>query len=161
MMQIEVVKRLRMIGDTMDVQYLEVTPELKELYSVQSGTNACDFIQFDTNYYSVMALAEGRPIALITAKSRCLPEPLQTVKEAFIDIIEVLPDYQRKGIGTALVEKVIQWAQANQVTQIRAWSEEIRREALLLWNKMGFTFTRIDFQRGEEQRYGFYVAKRI
>ena len=74
---------------------------------------------------------EGEPAALIVAKLRPLAEPVQMLKEAFIDIIEVLPAFQRRGIGTALVQQVIQWARENDAAQVRAWSEEIRCEALL------------------------------
>ena len=86
---------------------------------------------------------------------------MQDTQEAYIDIVEVQPAYQRQGIGTALVERVVAWAKENRVAQVRAWSEEIRGEALMLWNKLGFTFSRVDFQRGDEKRYGFCVAKRL
>jgi hypothetical protein len=44
---------------------------------------------------------------------------------------------------------------------VRAWSEEIRVEALMLWKTLGFSFSQVDFSRGEEKRYGFYVAKAL
>jgi GNAT superfamily N-acetyltransferase len=145
----------------MDIQYVSATPELTAQYHEQSGSNATDFVHFDDDYYNMVALADGEPVGLIVAKRRSIPEPLQAITEAFIDIVEVLPAYQRQGIGTALTEKVIHWARMNQVSQVRAWSEEIRREALLLWNKLGFTFSWVEFQRGDEKRYGFYAAKRL
>jgi GNAT superfamily N-acetyltransferase len=145
----------------MYIQYVRATSELTAAFKACSGTNASDFIQFDDNYLSLIALAEDQPIALIVAKTRPLAEPLQMLTEAFIDIIEVLPEYQRQGVGTALVQRVIQWAQERRVSQVRAWSEEIRCEALLLWNKLGFTFSRVDFQNGPDKRYGFYVARRL
>ena len=145
----------------MDIQYVQATPELKAELKTQSESNASDFIRFEDNYTSVVALDGDKPIALIVAKKRGLPEPLQAEQEAYIDIIEVQPAYQRQGIGTALIEQVVAWARENQVTQVRAWSEEIRIEALTLWNKLGFTFSQVDFQRGDEKRYGFYVARRL
>ena len=145
----------------MNIEYVHATPELKAAFKAQSGTNASDFIRFDDNYFSLIALDENKPIALIVAKTRFLAEPLQMVKEAFIDIIEVHPDYRRQGIGTTLAQQVIQWAQESRAAQVRAWSEEIRCEALLLWNKLRFTFSRVDFQNGADKRYGFYVALRL
>jgi hypothetical protein len=59
------------------------------------------------------------------------------------------------------MEKVIAWAEENELSQIRAWSEEIRYEALMLWAKLGFSFSQVEFQRKGEKRYGFYVAKRL
>ena len=145
----------------MSVQYVDATPELKAKLREQTESNACDFIRFEDNYLSLIAMAGDTPVALIVAKRRPLSEPLQMVQEAFIDIIEVQPEYQRQGIGTVLLLKVEAWAREHQVAQVRAWSEEIRVEALLLWKKLGFTFTQVDFRRGDEKRYGFYVAKLV
>lgn len=145
----------------MNIQYVLATPELKQLWKEQSPSNASDFIRFDDNYLSILAMVGERPVGLIVAKTRCLAKPLEMIKEAYIDIIEVHPDFQRCGIGTALMENVFAWAKENQVDQIRAWSEEIRFEALMLWKKMGFTFSRVDFQQGDDKRYGFYIAKKI
>jgi GNAT superfamily N-acetyltransferase len=145
----------------MDIAYVQATPELKRAYQAQSGSNASDFIRFEDGYCSLIAMADDKSVGLIVAKMRPLAEPLQSVQEAFIDIVEVLPVYQRKGIGTALVEQVIAWAGDNQVSQVRAWSEEIRYEALMLWDKLGFAFSQVDFERDGKKRHGFYAAKRV
>jgi GNAT superfamily N-acetyltransferase len=120
-----------------------------------------DLIRFNPNYFLVFALDDDRPIALIGAKKRCLSEPLQSELEVFIDIIEVSQEYQRKGIGTELVQMVIAWAKESNAVQVRAWTEEIRFEALMLWKKMHFSFSQVDFQRDQDKRYGFYVAMRL
>ena len=143
------------------ITYLPGTPETKQQMQVISETNACDFICFDDHYFSVFALTDGKPIALIGAKIRSMSEPLRNQSEVYIDIIEVAPAFYRQGIGTVLVKRVIEWATTNDATQVRAWTEEDREAALMLWHKMGFTFSRVDFQRGEEKRYGFYVARRL
>ena len=143
------------------ITYVFGTPEIKQQMQETSETNACDFIRFDNDYFSVFALTDGKPIALIGAKIRSISEPLQNESEVFIDIIEVAPVFYRQGIGTTFVERVIEWATTKDATQIRAWTEECREAALMLWDKMGFTFSQVDFQRGEEKRYGFYVTRRI
>ena len=56
---------------------------------------------------------------------------------------------------------MVAWAKENQVAQVCAWSEEIRVEALMLWNKLGFTFSQVDFERNRERRHGFHVARRL
>jgi GNAT superfamily N-acetyltransferase len=108
-----------------------------------------------------VALVNNQPVALIVAKIRPLAEPLQMEREVYIDVIEVQPDHQRQGIGTELMKRVTTWARENQAYQIRAWSEEVRYEALMLWRKLGFAFSQVGFQRGDEQRYGFYVTKSL
>ena len=145
----------------MDVEYVRATPELRDRLKERSGSNASDFVRFDEDSYSLIALVDGEPAALIVAKKRPLSPPVQMLQEAFIDIVEVQPAYQRRGIGTALVEKVFAWARDNELAQVRAWSEEVRHEALMLWNKLRFAFSQVDFQRGDAKRYGFHVTKRL
>lgn len=144
----------------MDIRYVSATPELKTQMCEQWSSNASDFIRFDDDVYSLVVIVEG-PIGLIVAKKRALAEPLSMLQEVFIDLIEVQPAYQRQGIGTTLVERVIEWTKEAQVAQVRAWSEAIRHEALMLWNKLGFAFSQVDFQREDGKHYGFYVAKRL
>ena len=98
----------------------------------QSSSNACDFIPFDDNYFSIIGMDGDTPVALIVVKKRPLSAPMESIQEGYIDIIEIHPDYQRKGIDTVLMEKVIKWARDNRLSQLRAWSEEIRYEALML-----------------------------
>jgi GNAT superfamily N-acetyltransferase len=143
------------------ITYVLGTPETKQQMQATNESNACDFIHFDSDYISVFALSDGKPVALVGAKIRSISEPLQNESEVFIDIIEVTPAFYRQGIGTELVNQVIEWATTNKATQVRAWTEECREAALMLWCKMGFTFSQVDFQRGEEKHYGFYVARRV
>jgi GNAT superfamily N-acetyltransferase len=147
----------------MQIDYVAATPELKSRFKELSGPyGGADFIQFDDQHFSLVAVVENEPVGIIVARRQGLAAPVQILEEAMILIIEVLPQYRRNGIGQALVEKTLAWAQGQEITQARAWSEEIRTEAHMLWNKLGFTFARADFQRpGEEPHYGFYVAKRL
>ncbi|MHB1356170.1 MAG: GNAT family N-acetyltransferase [Anaerolineae bacterium] len=143
------------------ITYVPGTPEIKQKMQATSESNACDFIRFDSDYFSLFALSDGKPVALVGAKIKSISEPLQDESEVFIDIIEVTPAFFRQGIGTELVARVIEWAGSRNATQVRAWSEECREAALMLWRNMGFTFSRVDFQHGEQNRYGFYVARRV
>jgi GNAT superfamily N-acetyltransferase len=151
------------IGDSNmePVVYQNVTEELKKAYSETSESNADSFIVLDDDHHSIIALAEGRPIGLVVAKQHLLPEPLSDIREVYIDVIEVHTDFQRRGIGTELMRHVTDWALGIEAQQIRAWSEEIRVEALQLWKKLGFSFSVNSFQPGEDDRYGFYISRRI
>ena len=145
----------------MDITYVRATPALKRRMQEQWEPNESDYIHFDGDHCNIMALAGKRPIALIVAKKRLLSEPLYALQEAYIDVIEVHPDYQRHGIGTALVAQIVAWARENQLDQVRARSNEDRVEALHLWAKLGFAFSRVDYQKDGKARYGFYAAKRL
>jgi GNAT superfamily N-acetyltransferase len=145
----------------MDIAYAKGTPELRARYQEETTSNATDHIRFDENCFSLFALVDGRPVGVIGAHLCDLPKPLRTPREAYIDIVEVLADWRRRGIGTALVEGVMEWARENGAAQARSWSEEIRTEALMLWGKLGFTFSRVDLPPEMRRIAGFYVAKRL
>jgi GNAT superfamily N-acetyltransferase len=143
------------------VDYIAVTPELKERIQRDWQSNAGDWIYLGDDCCSIAAMVDGRPIGVISAKKRQLSEPVSMVHEAWIYILEVHDNYRRQGIGTTLVESVVDWASENGMDQVASVSQEIRTEALLLWMKLGFTFIRSDFKDGDQERYGFYVARRI
>lgn len=142
------------------VEYVAVTPELKEQIRRDWASNAGDFVYLGNDCCSIAAIMNGKPIGVISAKARQLDEPVSMLREAWIFILEVLDDYRRQGIGAALVESVISWASENGLNQVASVSQEVRTEALLLWMKLGFTFIKSDFMDGGQKRYGFYVARR-
>jgi GNAT superfamily N-acetyltransferase len=146
----------------MEITYAHGTAELIARHQQVTDTNATDWVSLEAHAFSVFALYADQPVGVVGAKRHPLSPPLQHLQEVFIEMLEVRPEYRRQGIGSALLEHVFAWAKEIQAMQVRSWSEEIRTEALSLWNKFGFTFSRVPFQRGDEKdRYGFYVAKRL
>jgi hypothetical protein len=79
----------------MGITYVHATPALKRRMQEQWASNATDFIRSDDDHCSIVALADDTPIALIVAKKRPLSEPVHVLWEAYIDVIEVQPDYRR------------------------------------------------------------------
>jgi GNAT superfamily N-acetyltransferase len=144
-----------------NVCYKPATLDLKGKYAAATESNAHNFIVLDDNHYSIIAMKSDEPIGLIVAKKRALPDPLSDVVEVFIDVIEVDQQYQRRGVGTELMRHVNEWAVQIEASQVRAWSEEIRTDALLMWRKMGFTFSTLTFKQEETKRHGFYVARTL
>ncbi len=144
-----------------DIKLLPATAEIKAAIQRDWQTNAGDHITLGNDCCSIVALADGRPVGVISAKMRPLADPIDDMNEAWISIIEVEEDYRRRGIGEALISSVIDWARENGIEQVGAWSESIRTEALRLWWKMGFTFARFEYTNGDRKCYGFTVAKRI
>jgi len=142
-----------------ELKYVEVDEDMKNSIKRHWESNAGDFLHIGSDSYSVAAIVDGDPVGVISAVARNLPEPLAMMREAFIDIIEVQEQYRRQGIGEILVNMVVEWARQNNMDQVRAWSEEIRYEALMLWKKAGFRFCRVDFERNGQKRYGFYALR--
>lgn len=144
-----------------DVIFKTVDDEMKLHIQQEWPSNAGDFIHLDENSFSLAALVEGVPVGVISAHRRSLADPLDFLQEAYISIIDILEEYRRIGIGSALIEAVIAWAKEQEVFQVGAWSMKTRVEALYLWRKFGFTFARIDAPQQLEAPYGFYVTKQI
>ncbi|HET6454570.1 MAG TPA: GNAT family N-acetyltransferase [Armatimonadota bacterium] len=143
------------------IEFTPATPELKATIQHHWASNAGDHIALGDDCCSIVAIADGRLIGLISAKKRPLADPVAAMSEAWISIVEVHEDFRRQGIGEALVSLVIDWANENGIEQVGAWSESIRTEALLLWWKMGFTFARFEYKSGDRKCHGFTVAKRL
>jgi len=143
------------------ITYVQVDEALKEQIKASWQSNAGDYLHLGSDGLTVAAVVDGQPLGVISAFKRNLPEPLAMVREAFIDIIEVQEPFRRQGIGEMLVSRVVAWAQDNGLDQVRAWSEEIRLEALMLWRKTGFSFAKVDFERAGQRRYGFYAVRPV
>jgi GNAT superfamily N-acetyltransferase len=142
-----------------DLEYVDITEQLRDRIKSSWASNAGDHIRLGPGCYSVGAVRADEPIAVVSAFTRKLTDPLADVQEAFINIVEVQEQYRRQGIGSTLVEMVVDWARRNELDQVRAWSEEIRVEAPRLWRKAGFGFSRVDFEANGQERYGFFAVR--
>ena len=149
------------MSQVQDVSYVPADCALKARIEQEWLSNAGDFISLDEGSFSVVAVAEGIPVGVVSAHRRALAEPLNHLDEVYIGILEVSETCRRAGIGSELVESVIDWARQQSVSQVSSWSLKVRVEALHLWRKLGFTFARIDSPQQMEAPYGFYVTKRI
>lgn len=107
--------------------------------------------------FSIIAMAEEKPVGLIGVYWSELPVPLEGTREAYINIIEVLPDYRGQGIATQLVNMSIEMSRAEGVYQLRAWSSDDKTEALPMWKRLGFALCPADnpWQKGLK---GFFIG---
>jgi GNAT superfamily N-acetyltransferase len=142
------------------ITYVDADGNLKqEIIRTWQG-NAGQFMHIEDGY-SIVALAEGRPIAVISAYTRPLLEPYTDLTEEFIDILEVDEAYRLQGIGRTLVERVSERAVEKGAYQVRAWSESGRHEVLMLWKKLGFALCVVKFERDGRKGHGFQVVKKL
>ena len=54
--------------------------------------------------FTIVAIRGGEPIGVVSIGWRMLPAPHSDTKEAFIDMIDVDPEFRRQGIGRKLIE---------------------------------------------------------
>ena len=109
------------------------------------------------NGFAVVALDNDAVVGALSVEWRSLPIPAHDVREAFIDLIEVLPLYRRRGIASRMVERASTWARDDGAYQIRAWSSDDKTEAFAMWFRLGFALC----PAVEETIRGMYVAKRL
>lgn len=109
--------------------------------------------------FTVLACDNDLPIGLIAIVYKDLPQPLPPTHEAFVDIIEVRPEYRRNGLAKQLVKAAENMARQYGVYQIRGWSSEDKVAAIALWKVLGFALCPATvYPRGQEV-HGYYFAK--
>jgi GNAT superfamily N-acetyltransferase len=109
--------------------------------------------------FSIVALQEEILAGLISTYWRELPAPLNSEFDAYIDILEVLRDFRRKGIATQLIEISMKRAKEKGMRQIRAWSSEDKIEVIHLWKKLGFGLCPATTYPNGEKIRGYFVVK--
>lgn len=112
-----------------------------------------------TDGFSILALGNGKLVGLISVYWRALPVPLSGVFEGYIDIIEVLTEFRRQGIATAMIEMAAEHARQQSVYQLRAWNSEDKVEAVTMWKALGFGLCPVTtYPKGQEVR-GYFATK--
>ena len=104
--------------------------------------------------FSIVPLHAGKPVGLISVYWRELPSPLSKTKEGYIDIIEVIEGYRRRGIARELVRRSAERARREGAYQLRAWSSEDKVEAIPMWKSLGFGLTPIT----DQEIKGYFVT---
>jgi len=109
------------------------------------------------NGFSIVAVADHKIVALIGVYWSELPRPLEGTREAYINIIEVLPEFRNMGIATELVQRSVELAREGGAYQLRAWSSDDKIQALPLWRKLGFALCPAD-NPWHQGLKGFFVG---
>ena len=105
--------------------------------------------------FSIVPLHAGKPVGLISVYWREFPPPLPETKEGYIDIIEVVEGYRRRGIARELVRRSAERARQEGAYQLRAWSSEDKVEAIPMWKALAFGLCAIT----DPEVNGYFVTK--
>jgi ribosomal protein S18 acetylase RimI-like enzyme len=115
--------------------------------------------------FTIVAMSGSSPIGVISVCWKKLPAPHSDTREAYIDLIDVDPEYRRQSIGRRLVEIARTRAVEAGVYQIRAWTSESseRTVALAMWRALGFAICPTEILTGPQptQVRGWFVAQRL
>jgi GNAT superfamily N-acetyltransferase len=108
-----------------------------------------------------MALHGDRAVGVIAVKWQELPAPLPPTREGYINIIEVVRAYRRKGIARRLIELSLAKCRAEGVTQMRTWSTNDKTDAIPMWKALGFALCPVTHSMWRTEVTGYFVAKRV
>ncbi len=140
------------------LQFLDTDESWRERFIIEFGEKTAHHLHF-VDGFTITASFERQIVGFISTYWRQLPSPLSEYKEGYIDVLEVIPQYRRRGIATKLVELTIQRATEQDAYQVRAWSSEDKHEALPMWRKLGFGLCPAVVYPGGKEVRGFFITK--
>jgi len=145
------------------IDFVPCSQELKERIKSEFGDMQYSHISLEENSYSMVALNQEEIIGFISTRITPLMEPLNTIKEAYLDIIEIKPEFQKLGIGSKLVGLTEQHFKQFGLTQIRGWSSMDRIEAIQLWYSLGYVLSPAIIWKEETKTsiIGYYFIKQL
>ncbi len=134
----------------------------KELIKKQFSEEKGDYMSLASEDYSLVAMKGDTVIGFMCTVLKPLSPPMESINEARVEIIEVLPDYQRLGIATKFIEKTERHFKNEGVTQIRAWTISSNTNYIKLWNKLNYCLSPTIIPiRQEEYIDGYHFIKQL
>jgi ribosomal protein S18 acetylase RimI-like enzyme len=76
--------------------------------------------------FAILKIVDAPPISI-----------LQPRRRAFVDTIAVLPEYQRRGIGKALMNAAIEWGRSNGAQDLELGVVEFNQNAIAFYEHLG------------------------
>jgi ribosomal protein S18 acetylase RimI-like enzyme len=142
------------------LHYVVADAELRRRLGTEWGEVVARHMHLNDGF-SIVAMDGRTPAGVISVYWRRLPPPLPESYEGYIDIIEVHPDYRRRGVARGLVEMALKRGKKQGVHQLRAWSSEDKVEAIPMWQALGFGLCPATTYPGGEEVRGYFVTKLI
>ena len=104
---------------------------------VDEATQAIDAIADDPRSRVVVAELGGRLVGAVFLR-RLAPSPLASTELLQMTHLQVDPSCARRGIGTALVEAAVEWAEQEQIESVVTYSQPDDRTANRFLARLGF-----------------------
>lgn len=102
------------------------------------GEWAKGYIYIRNDTFPLAAMDGDMPAGFVCVTPRALTYPLEHLKDAFIEVLEVHENYRRQGIGQHLIECSENWARKAGFKQIRTHSNDKAVEAINMWHKLNY-----------------------
>lgn len=97
--------------------------------------------------YFLVAEENGAVAGFAAVFSRDIPAPVSG-REAFINLIEVFEDFQRKGAASLLVQEILNMERDKNTYQVRAYCDLGNAASHALWRKNRFGISPVKMQDG-------------
>jgi GNAT superfamily N-acetyltransferase len=143
-----------------DVRFVDADPALRERLGKEWGACAARHMHLEDGF-SLVAFHGEKPVGLVSVRWQTLPQPLPPSCEGYIDIIEVVEAYRRKGLARKMVQLSLERAKDGGAVQLRAWSTDDKTEAIPMWKALGFALCPATHSMWGPQVTGYFVAKRL
>lgn len=102
---------------------------------------------FSDDGYFVVAEENGAAAGFAAVFLRDIPAPVQG-REAFINLIEVFEEHQRKGAASLLVQEILKIEKAKSTYQVRAYCDINNSASHALWRKNKFGISPVKMSDG-------------
>ena len=142
----------------MNIEYKKIDDMILDKIVDEYGEWAKDCIHIKDDTFTLAAMDGDIPAGFVCVTSRTLAYPLEHLKDAFIEVVEVHEDYRRQGIGQYLIECAEKWAREMGLKQIRTHSSDEAVEAIPMWYKLNYGLCPHVYSK-EEGCAGYWVAK--
>lgn len=109
--------------------------------------------------FALAALDGDMPIGFICVTPRDLTYPLEHIKDAYIQDLEVHEHYRRQGIARHLVTCAEAWAVNEGYKQIRTHHNDEAAAAIQLSNSLNYGLCPHDYWIDGKKYSGYWVAK--
>lgn len=143
-----------------EIKYLDCDRGLKKRVGLEMGSVAEKHLHLDDGF-SIVAADGGKIAGIIAVCRRPLPPPLSGTYEGFIDIIEVKPEYKRKGVARKMIGLSAERCREAGYCQLRAWSSEDKIEAIPMWKTLGFGLAPASIPAKGGEVKGYFVTYRL
>lgn len=119
-----------------NMEFSRANKDIVEKVKRDFGIEQANYLHFDDGFTFVV-LDGDEVVGFISARIRKLPYVEKTF-ESYIDVIEVRQEYRGLGIARKLLGLSEEESKKKGLYQIRAWSSEDKKEAILMWRNLGF-----------------------
>ncbi len=146
-----------------EIKFMSCMPKHVEHIKEYYGEMEANHVSLEENHYSLVATKGDEVVGFISTYIKPLTPPLEDTNEAYINIIEVHPEYRKQGIASRLTLKTEKHFKGLGISQIRGWSSDDKLEAINLWRKLDYLMSPalIHIEKANINVNGYYFVKKI